>query len=632
MKKSKILTFILSICLILPAIFLLNGCKNDEEPTYTITFKNADGTIISENRYTKYGEIVIPETPTKPADNTYTYTFNGWDIQIPDEITEDLVITATYTATYIEYNVSFPEEDIWIRKLVGPSQTSPVTNSNTLHYGDLILICEIYDIDRDDYHVILDVTGATPTGNPDEYMVQGNVSVNYSKIRKVIIEEFENNITITKNGVELSEGDILLAGDIINIVYTLTPGYEFLSLGLNGATPTGNPNEYRVNDNRSSLHVNLFELISQYSLNFPSNLIVKSVTYNYELDDTDYLFYGDLIKIERVPGYEETTYIVNGATPTENPNEYQVTGNVEIVSDAIRIEYSFEAPEFLPITRDGITLTNQDKLYYGDILVIDFESVNHTSYDFDIDGTRSIGANEYKVIDNVVITQEYINLTIVSDIETKTYRLSTWDSLWLADHRGDFDIDYLNSIGFYADSDFKNNISNDTTFSEDTTVYTMMATLDKLELSGDTTAMTAEALNNQISGTIVFPRNVHYIKGFMWTGITSVIIPENVRTIHSNAFAQCSSLGSITFLGNVQEIQETAFHNSPNLKTIIINNETFANSFETYNSNQRLLTYVETIYIAENIENISGSIYITENFTKQATSDKSGYDMYVKNS
>lgn len=629
--KKKLLSFIFTLCLIIPAIFLLNGCKKDEEPTYKITFKNSDGTIISENRYTKYGEIVIPETPTKPADNTYTYTFNGWDVQIPDEITEDLVITATYSASYIEYNVSFPEEDIWIIKLVGTSQTSPVTNSNTLHYGDLILICEIYDIDRDEYYVNFEVEGATPTGNPDEYIVQGNVTVNHSKIRKVSITSISNNVTIAKNGVELSEGDILLAGDIIDIVYTLTPGYEFLSLQLSGATSTGNPNEYRVNDNTGSLYVTLFELKSQYSLNFPSNFIVKSVTYNYELDDTDYLFYGDLIKIERVPGYEETDFIVNGATPTENPNEYQVTGNVEIVSDAIRIEYSFEAPEFLPITRDGITLTNQDKLYYGDILVIDFESVNHTSYDFDIDGTRSIGANEYKVIDNVVITQEYINLTIVSDIETKTYRLSTWDSLWSADHRGDFDIDYSNSIGFYLDSDFKNNIEDTTTFNEDSTVYTLMATLDKLTLTGQSYAMTAAPINTQITGTVIFPRNVHYIGNFMWTGITNVIIPENVRTIHSNAFAQCSSLESITFLGNVSEIQETAF-NSTNLETVIINNETFANSFIDYNSNQRLLTYVETIYIAQNIENISGSIYITENFTKQATSDKSGYDMYVKNS
>lgn len=627
MKKSKILTFILSICLILPAIFLLNGCKNDEEPTYTITFKNADGTIISENRYTKYGEIVIPETPTKPADNTYTYTFNGWDIQIPDEITEDLVITATYTATYIEYNVSFPEEDIWIRKLVGTSQTSPVTNSNTLHYGDLILICEIYDIDRDEYHVNFEVEGATPTGNPDEYIVQGNVTVNYAKIKKHSISSIPNGVSISKGGTLLTTDDKLLNGDIINITYAERPGYEMNEFNVYGAIPTENPNEYRVTGNISIVFV---ELQSRYSLAFPSNLIVKSVTYNYELDDTDYLFYGDLIKIERVPGYEETAFIVNGATPTDNPNEYQVIGNVEIISDVIRTEYSFEAPEFLPITRNGIAITNQDTLYYGDVLVIDFESVNHTSYDFDIDGTRSIGANEYKVIDNVVITQEYINLTIVSDIETKTYRLSTWDSLWSADHRGDFDIDYLNSIGFYADSDFKNNISDNTTFNEDTTVYTMMATLDKLTLTGASFAMTAEALNNQISGTIVFPRNVHYIGGFMWTGITSVIIPENVERINTNAFAQCSSLESITFLGNIPEILETAFHNSPNLKTIIINNETFANSFETYNSNQRLLTYVETIYIAENIENISGSIYITENFTKQATSDKAGYDKYVK--
>ena len=620
--KKKLLSFIFAICLILPAMFLLNGCKKDEEPTYAITFKNADGTIISENRYTKYGEIVIPDTPTKPADNIYTYTFNGWDIQIPDEITEDLVITATYTATYIEYNVTFPQSDISINK-----DGKELTNADTLHYGDLVLITEWYTVDQEVYHVDVEVIGATPTLNVNEYMVQGNVTVNYSKIQKYSISSIPNGVSISKGGTQLTTNDKLLNGDIINITYTERPGYEMDEFNVYGAEPTGNPNEYQVTGNISVVFV---ELQSRYSLTFPSNLIVKSVTYNYELDDTDNLFYGDLIKIERVLGYEETTYIVNGATPTSNPNEYQVTGNVEIVSDAIRIEYSFNAPEFLSITRDGIEITNQDKLYYGDILVIDFESVNHTSYDFDMEGLTNIRDNEYKVVDNVVITQEYINLTIVSNIETQTYRLSTLDSLWSADHRGDFDIDYLNSIGFYADSDFKNNISEDTTFAEDTTVYTLMATLDKLTLTGQSYAMTAAPINRQITGTIIFPRNVHYIDSFMWTGITSVIIPENVRIIYSNAFAQCSSLESITFLGNVSDFQETAFHNSTNLKTIIINNETFANSFETYNSNQRLLTYVETIYIAENIEDISDSVYITENFTKQTISDKTGYDMYIR--
>ncbi|MBE5758362.1 MAG: leucine-rich repeat domain-containing protein [Clostridiales bacterium] len=620
--KKKFLSFILALCLIIPATFMLSACKDNNEQTYTITFKNYDGTIISENKYVKDGEIVIPNNPTKPADNTYTYSFSGWDIEIPDEITEDLIITALYTPTYIEYDLSFPQSDISINK--GGTE---LTNSNTLHYGDVVLITELQPVDEDVYHVDIQIVGAAPTSNVNEYIVQGNVSITYSKSLKYSISNIPNGVSISKNGTQLTTNDTLLSGDIINITYTERPGYEMDEFMVYGATQTENPNEYEVTGNLSIVFV---ELQSKYTLAFPSNLIVKRN--NLVLTSESKLYYGDIITIERASGYEATDFIVTGATPTLNTNEYEVTGNVIINSNAIKTEYSLSAPEFITITRNGIALTSQDILYYGDVLLIDFESIGHTSYDFYIDGANSIGENEYEVIDNVVITQDYINLTIISDKATNTYRLSTFDSIWSADQRGDFDIDYSNSIGFYLDSDFKNNIPDTTTFNEDATVYTLMATLDKLTLTGESYAMTAAPINAQITGTVIFPRNVQYINSFMWTGITSVIIPANVRIIHSNAFAQCSSLESITFLGNVSEFQETAFHNSTNLKTIIINNETFANSFVDYNSNQRLLTYVETIYIAENIDDISDSIYITDNFTKQETSDKTGYDMYVKNS
>ena len=40
---------------------------------------------------------------------------------------------------------------------------------------------------------------------------------------------------------------------------------------------------------------------------------------------------------------------------------------------------------------------------------------------------------------------------------------------------------------------------------------------------------------------------------------------------------------------------------------------------------------VETVYLQAHIDT-TDSAYLTQNFTKQLTSDKVGYDMYVKNS
>ena len=72
------------------AIWLLFG------PLKTITFVDEDGTVLQE---TQVAAGRTPEytgdTPTKPADKDYTYTFDTWDPEITT-VTDD----ATYTAVY----------------------------------------------------------------------------------------------------------------------------------------------------------------------------------------------------------------------------------------------------------------------------------------------------------------------------------------------------------------------------------------------------------------------------------------------------------------------------------------------------------------------------------------------------
>ncbi len=92
---------------------------------YTVTFKNHDGNVISEKAY-HYGDTVtIPNDPTRPVDNTYTYAFNGWDKEIK-AATENATYTATYKATYIDYTVKFVDYD------------DTVLSDKTYHYGDTV--------------------------------------------------------------------------------------------------------------------------------------------------------------------------------------------------------------------------------------------------------------------------------------------------------------------------------------------------------------------------------------------------------------------------------------------------------------------------------------------------------------
>ena len=94
---------------------------------YTVTFYNEDGTIISNETYHYGDEVEIPNNPTKAADNTYTYSFSGWDKTVTN-VTGNAEYTATYNRTYIEYTITFVDEN------------GIVISTRTYHYGDEVEI------------------------------------------------------------------------------------------------------------------------------------------------------------------------------------------------------------------------------------------------------------------------------------------------------------------------------------------------------------------------------------------------------------------------------------------------------------------------------------------------------------
>ena len=92
---------------------------------FMITFKNWDGSILSSKEYI-YGDAVqAPANPTKAADQTYTYAFSGWDKPVT-ACAADTVYTAVFTPVYIDYTVTFQQED------------GTVISQNKYHYGDQV--------------------------------------------------------------------------------------------------------------------------------------------------------------------------------------------------------------------------------------------------------------------------------------------------------------------------------------------------------------------------------------------------------------------------------------------------------------------------------------------------------------
>ena len=67
--------------------------------TYTITWKNDDGSVIGTTEV-EYGKTPMYPDQKKEADDQYTYTFAGWD-PIPAAVAADATYTATYNATPI---------------------------------------------------------------------------------------------------------------------------------------------------------------------------------------------------------------------------------------------------------------------------------------------------------------------------------------------------------------------------------------------------------------------------------------------------------------------------------------------------------------------------------------------------
>ncbi len=64
--------------------------------TYTVTFKDWDGSVISTKTYEKGATVEVPANPTREEDEKYTYVFSCWDNPVTS-VTGNITYTAVYT-------------------------------------------------------------------------------------------------------------------------------------------------------------------------------------------------------------------------------------------------------------------------------------------------------------------------------------------------------------------------------------------------------------------------------------------------------------------------------------------------------------------------------------------------------
>ena len=150
-----------------------NAILGLEHRTYTIKFM-ANGQEISSKTLAYGSQVTVPQDPTKPEDDTYTYTFTGWDPAVVPDVTRDATYTAQFAPTYKEYTVKFVDED-----------GSTVLHTYTYHFGDEVVLpdeptkpadlANTYDFDHWTPDVT-DVAGdatytATYTATPIDYTI-----------------------------------------------------------------------------------------------------------------------------------------------------------------------------------------------------------------------------------------------------------------------------------------------------------------------------------------------------------------------------------------------------------------------------------------------------------------------------
>jgi len=90
---------------------VIHATYSESTPEYIVTFKNYDGSVLSTSTV-KYSETAIyqGDTPKKPADEHYTYTFSHWDRSL-ENVTYDYFTIAIFDSALKVFTVAFANYD-----------------------------------------------------------------------------------------------------------------------------------------------------------------------------------------------------------------------------------------------------------------------------------------------------------------------------------------------------------------------------------------------------------------------------------------------------------------------------------------------------------------------------------------
>lgn len=154
--------------------------------------------------------------------------------------------------------------------------------------------------------------------------------------------------------------------------------------------------------------------------------------------------------------------------------------------------------------------------------------------------------------------------------------------------------------------------------------------------------------------TLVIPNSVTKIGSYAFKdciNLKSIILPEGIDTLEEGLFKNCRSLKEIKMPNSLVQIRWDAFggcesltimelpeslqvvpylvFGNPNLK-LVINNGAIVSKIFYVGSENSLNCDIDKVYIKHG-EDFSDATWFNNNYTKQESTDKAGYDYYIRN-
>lgn len=118
---KKVIALLLSVLMIFSVFGMTVAFAADEETgektTFTVIFKDYDGSVISEAQYNLGDRVEVPDNPEREATDEVKYIFAGWENGIDGEkyykgTIPNATRDVTYTATYGEQDAD-PVPTFW---------------------------------------------------------------------------------------------------------------------------------------------------------------------------------------------------------------------------------------------------------------------------------------------------------------------------------------------------------------------------------------------------------------------------------------------------------------------------------------------------------------------------------------